>query len=533
MFSRITQQFRDVSLAARISLLIVVIMTFGLTVAGVGTVSVLRDSLVRQLDTDLEDALASFHYSDISPNDLGGSCQLDQSVPNSYVLAVLTPDAEPLCTNRPDGGAYPDMSPLTLPYVASTDKPFIISSEDSDTQWRGVARPVTLHGTNNIGTLVIATSLDGVTNSWRSFTLIYMGFSVIAILLGAALTRVFSEGALRSLREVATSAESFAAGDYETRLLSESKTTEIGRLNHSLNTMLDRIESAIAQRDESVKNMRAFIGDASHELRTPLVTVRGYAELYRMGALQSKDDIGSAMDRIESEAKRMGSLVEDLLTLARLDEKRPIKLEPVDLVPLVSQAASDARAQDTERRFKVVEVDPDATTVIDAETAGTPPELFAAPPPMLPPAVVIADENAIRQLIANLITNALRYTPDCSPIELGVGVSWQRREAEVHVIDHGPGIPAPLRDKIFERFFRTDKSRARETGGSGLGLAIVAGLVHAHNGRVDVVETRGGGATFRITLPLADDKSLRELARRISAEAHSTSGSSPQPRTVG
>ncbi|MGO1393106.1 sensor histidine kinase [Agrococcus casei] len=530
MFSRITQQLKDVSLAARISLLIVVIMTFGLTVAGVGTVSVLRDSLVRQLDIDLEDALASFNYSDISPNDLGGSCQLDQSVPNSYVLAVLTPDGEPLCSNRPDGRAYPDMSTLTLPFVASTDKPFIISSESSDTQWRAVARPVTLNGTNNIGTLVIATSLDGVTGSWRSFTLIYMGFSVIAILLGAALTRVFSESALRGLREVATSAESFAAGDYETRLVSESKTTEIGRLNDSLNTMLDRIESAMAQRDESVSNMRAFIGDASHELRTPLVTVRGYAELYRMGALQNPDDIGSAMERIESEAKRMGTLVEDLLTLARLDEKRPLKLEPIDLVPLVSQAASDARAQDTERRFKVVEVDPDATAVIDATTAGTRPEIFA-PPPMLPPAVVIADENAIRQLIANLITNALRYTPACSPIELGVGVSWQRREAQVHVIDHGPGIPGPLRAKIFERFFRADKSRDRETGGSGLGLAIVAGLVEAHNGTVDAVETPGGGATFRITLPLADDKSLRELARRISAEANSTTGGSPQPHT--
>ena len=530
MFEKITQQLTDISLAARISLLIVVIMTFGLTVAGVGTVSVLRDSLVRQLDLDLQNALEDFNYSDISPNDLGGSCELDQSVPNSYVLAVVTPDGKAMCSNRPDGSAYPDFSLLTLPFIASTDKPFTLGSEAGETQWRGVARPVTLHGTNQLGTLVIATSLDGVTNSWRSFTLIYMGFSAIAILLGAALTRVFSEGALRSLREVATSAESFASGDYETRLDSGSNTTEIGRLNASLNSMLDQIESAIAQRDTSVKNMRSFIGDASHELRTPLVTVRGYAELYRMGALQNPDDIGSAMDRIESEAKRMGTLVEDLLTLARLDEKRPLKLQPVDLVPLVSQAASDARAQDTERRFKVVEVDPDECSVIEAETAGRRPELFA-PPPMLPPAVVIADENAIRQLIANLITNALRYTPDGTPIELGVGVSWMRREAEVHVIDHGPGIPEQLRNRIFERFYRTDKSRARETGGSGLGLAIVAGLVQAHGGRVDAIETNGGGATFRIALPLADDKSLRELARRISAEANSTSGSSPQGRT--
>ena len=527
MFARFAQQLKDISLAARISLLIVAIMTFGLTVAGVGTVSVLRDSLVRQVDNDLTDALQSFNYDDISPNDLGGSCELDQSVPNSYVLAVLTPDGEPLCSNRPDSSTYPELSSLTLPYVASNDKPFTVDSETGDGQWRGVARPVTLDGTNDIGTLFIAASLDGVTNSWRSFTLIYMGFSVIAILLGAALTRVFSEGALRGLREVATSAERFASGDYETRLEIESTTTEIGRLNVSLNSMLDQIESAISQRDTSVANMRGFIGDASHELRTPLVTVRGYAELYRMGALQNPDDIGSAMERIESEAKRMGSLVEDLLTLARLDEKRPLKLAPVDLVPIVSQAASDARARDTERRFKIVEIDPEISAVVDAETAGRAAELFA-PPPIMPPAVVIADENSIRQLIANLISNALRYTPDCSPIELGVGVSWQRREAEVHVIDHGPGIPAPMRTKIFERFYRADKSRARETGGSGLGLAIVAGIVQAHGGRVDVIETEGGGATFRIALPLADDESLRSLARQIAADKLSTSGSSPQ-----
>lgn len=528
MFAAFGRLLGGLTLATRISILIVVIMTFGLVVAGIGTVSILRDTLVRQVDDDLDNALQGFNFSDVAPSDVEGTCEFDQTVPNSYVLAVLDPQGEALCSNRPETGAQPDLTRVTLPFVASQDAPFTVPNQLDSTEWRVVARPITMTGTNNIGILVIAASLEGVRYSSHAFSLIYSGFSVISLILGAALTRVLAESALRGLRRVATTAEQFAEGDYEQRIEDSSDSAqEVVRLNSSLNVMLGNIQEAIKERDGTVAKMRDFIGDASHELRTPLVTVRGYAELYRMGAIQTPEDVASAMDRIESEAKRMARLVEDLLTLARLDEKRPPQQRSVDLVPIVAQATSDARAQAPERIFRFIEVAPEASSVVDPDTAEKVEQVFS-PPPVMPPAVIIGDENAIRQVIANLITNALRYTPAGTPIDLGLGVSWQRREAVIHVIDYGPGIPEQLRSKIFERFYRTDKSRARETGGSGLGLAIVASIVHTHHGRVDVVETAGGGATFRIALPLADESALSELAGRIRAEQTTTSGRNPQ-----
>ena len=296
----------------------------------------------------------------------------------------------------------------------------------------------------------------------------------------------------------------------------------------------DRIEAAIEQRDESVKQMRQFVGDASHELRTPLVSVRGYAELYRMGAISRPEDVASAMERIEGEAKRMARLVEDLLQLARLDERRPMDLQPLDLVPLVNDAASDTRAGSPDRQVHVLPIDADSMGPVEDEDDDALPDAIFTPPPLTPPAIVLGDEHALRQVISNLIGNALRYTPEGSPIELAVGVTARRRRAVVMVIDHGPGVPADQRSKVFERFFRTDESRARETGGSGLGLAIVRGIVRAHGGRIDVVETPGGGATFRIAIPLASDEAVMALSHKLRpADSPNTiTGDHPQARAA-
>jgi two-component system OmpR family sensor kinase len=306
--------------------------------------------------------------------------------------------------------------------------------------------------------------------------------------------------------------------------------------------------------------MRRFVGDASHELRTPLVSVRGYAELYRMGALQTPDEIAQAMDRIEKEAVRMGLLVEDLLELARLDETKPLTLTLVDLVPLAHDAALDANAGNPDRTVSVVlslpplpppppgpsaaEAMADAQGDEDLEEQSSssrgssqrtrnstgpigfagatlarlrrrqrksepgletvPLELADIPEPPTVRALVMADENKLRQVLANLIGNAVRYTPEGSPLEIGVSADTDRHVAVLSVIDHGEGVPPQIREKIFQRFWRADTSRTRETGGSGLGLAIVASIVVAHHGTVDVVETPGGGATFRVTLPLAE-----------------------------
>jgi two-component system OmpR family sensor kinase len=250
------------------------------------------------------------------------------------------------------------------------------------------------------------------------------------------------------------------------------------------------------------------------------------------------------MDRIEKEALRMGGLVEDLLELARLDEAKPLQLGPVDLVPLARDAALDAMASAPDRTVAVVVAEPDAVEPPEEEPApahagrrrdaasgrqvstSTGPIAFAGatiarlrsrraramppvPSPGQPesvvpelPAVVLGEENKIRQVITNLLGNAMRFTPAGSPLELVVHVDPVRKVGILDIVDHGEGVPPQIRDKIFQRFWRADTSRTRTTGGSGLGLAIVSGIIAAHKGTVEVLETPGGGATFRVALPL-------------------------------
>jgi two-component system OmpR family sensor kinase len=403
------------------------------------------------------------------------------------------------------------------------------------------------------------------------------------VILGGALTRLLVTSTFHPLREVEETAARFAAGDFSQRLDGANPDTEVGRLNESLNTMLSRIDSAFGDRSRTIDQMRRFVGDASHELRTPLVSVRGYAELYRMGALTTPDDVAQAMERIEKEAIRMGALVQDLLSLARLDEAKPLDLAPVDLIPLASDAAMDAMASAPGRQVRVIVTEPILappapptpveepsvrTTLGSFRSSGSqqaptdpnlslPTEMESASGAPVTPAsgngtkagrsaaaqltgpisfagnalarlryrrprpgkgitenvelesvsspasaTVLAEENKIRQVITNLMGNALRFAPDGTPIEITVTVDEVRDVAIIGVVDHGEGIPPQIREKIFQRFWRADSSRNRDTGGSGLGLAIVSSIVASHKGSVDVVETPGGGATFRVFLPL-------------------------------
>ena len=254
--------------------------------------------------------------------------------------------------------------------------------------------------------------------------------------------------------------------------------------------MLTEIEAAFAARAASEERMRRFVADASHELRTPLTTIRGFAELYRQGAAGSPEEAARLIGRIEEEAARMGLLVEDLLLLARLDQARPLAQDPVDLPVIASDAVHAARA-----------VDPDRS--ISLEVA-----------PQSGPLVVPGDEARLRQVLDNLLSNALTHTPAGSPVTVRLGREEQR--AVVEVADRGPGLTPEQARRVFERFYRVDSARSRPTtgrvgtGGSGLGLAIVAALVAAHRGTVDVVSTPGEGATFRVWLPLADTRSTAD-----------------------
>jgi two-component system OmpR family sensor kinase len=238
--------------------------------------------------------------------------------------------------------------------------------------------------------------------------------------------------------------------------------------------MLDRLEEAFAERRASEDRLRQFIGDASHELRTPLASIRGYAELHRMGAARSDEDVEKAMRRIEDEAARMGVLVEDLLTLARLDQVVDAPHAEVDLAHLARDAAADARATAPDR---AVEVHADG------------------------PAVVLGDAHQLRQVLGNLVRNALVHTPAGSPIDLTL--SRAAGEVALTVRDHGPGLPTDDPDALFERFWRAEGGRERGKSGAGLGLAIVAGIVGAHGGRVSAADADGGGAAFTVVLPAA------------------------------
>ncbi|MBU1586563.1 MAG: HAMP domain-containing histidine kinase [Actinobacteria bacterium] len=542
MMREMSEMWNRVSLRTKITGVTVLLLTAGLLVAGTGTMAVLRNYLLDEVDSSIAAAGDKLQGTiALTGTAESPQCSLP-TLPNDYYLAFLDYDGEVLCNNRVQDAAKPDVSTLNLRTVAATTGALTVPSTVVGDQWRVMVYPaVSTTGTDYV-TIVIGLDLRGTNAIVSRYAAIFLFFGLTVVILGGALTRLLVTSTFTPLREVEATAARFAEGDFNQRLSGATPNTEVGRLNRSLNAMLGRIDRAFADRAKTIDQMRRFVGDASHELRTPLVSVRGYAELYRMGALTKPEDVAQAMERIEKEAIRMGELVEDLLELARIDEAKPLQLAELDLVPLAQDAALDAMASAPDRVVTVVGTDgpsepPTETLVLDvvapaepaprAPAATTGPIAFAGatlarltarrarasraagevvtiaePPPAELRAVVLAEENKIRQVIANLMGNAMRFTPPGSPIEIGVGVDRAERRAIISVIDHGEGIPPQIREKIFERFWRADSSRQRATGGSGLGLAIVAAIVSAHNGEIEVVETPGGGATFRVKLPL-------------------------------
>ncbi len=545
----LTEWWNRISLRTKVTGVTVLLLTAGLIVAGVGTMAVLRGFLQDEVDAKIVSAASQLGAIEPTGSSTDPQCPVSQ-LPNELYLAVLDSNGGIVCSNRPAGSPRPEVESLDLKTVSQIEDEVTLPSTEAGGQWRVGAYPATDSTGMDYYTVAIALDLKDTSVIVARLAAIFLFFGLTVVIVGGALTRLLVTSTFAPLRDVEATAARFAAGDFNQRLSGAVPNTEVGRLNASLNAMLSRIDRAFADRARTIDQMRRFVGDASHELRTPLVSVRGYAELYRMGALTTPEDVAQAMERIEKEAIRMGGLVEDLLELARLDETKPLALTEVDLIPLANDAALDAMASSPGRVVSVVglelppaepfvdEADPPtkalplvdpvpATPARGVTALATGPIAFAsalrriarrsAAPratsqeiavPELPKpsaelrAVVMAEENKIRQVLTNLIGNAVRFTPDGSPIEIGVGVDASTSRAVLAVIDHGEGIPPQVREKIFERFWRADNSRTRETGGSGLGLAIVAAIVDAHRGEVQVVETPGGGATFRVLLPL-------------------------------
>ncbi|MBU4465418.1 MAG: HAMP domain-containing histidine kinase, partial [Actinobacteria bacterium] len=474
-----------------------------------------------------------------------------------YFIAIYGPDGELKSTAGGNGSpapAFPETFTLAQTSVQG-QTPFTIEAAAGETPYRASVDYFQVANVSSVFTQMAALPTAGVAKVVTSFTGIYTLLALVVIVAGALLTRWLVTLTFRSLSQVESTADVIAKGDFGQRLTDiEPNTTEVGRLKTAINAMLGRVDEAISQRDSTVRQMRRFIGDASHELRTPLVTVRGYAELYRMGAIQGDEDVAQSMERIEKEAIRMGVLVEDLLALARLDERRDVVVTAIDLRPIARDAALDVRATSPLRPVTVIDTTiPDlAAPPVEAAVpedsaesarrraapptaslgiAGATRSLLRRKPRPVPAAqaaglddapgvapislesdpaevqgllrpIVLGDENRIRQVVANLLGNARRFTASDSPIELRLGVDVDSATGWIEVVDHGEGIPEQIRGQIFQRFWRADTSRARETGGSGLGLSIVSSIVEALHGTVSVSDTPGGGATFRVSLPL-------------------------------
>jgi two-component system OmpR family sensor kinase len=355
---------------------------------------------------------------------------------------------------------------------------------DGNVDYRLIAKPLGARET-----VVVAVPLSEVRATQHRLLLIEgigSGFALAGIAFAAYwLTR----RELRPLERMARKSRAIAAGDLSRRVEPDDPRTEVGQLGEALNVMLAEIERAFADRVAAEERLRRFVADASHELRTPVTSIRGYAEMFRRGASEHPGDLAKVMRRIEQEGARMGELVEELLLLARLDQGVPLEHEPVELASLIEAAVDAARAAEPERP-------------VDVDSQG--------------PLVVLGDESRLRQVVDNLLTNARVHTPAGTPVH--VRLAAEGAEAVLEVADEGPGVPADETDQIFERFHRTDRSRARSQGGVGLGLAIARSIVDAHRGTVDYRPRPAGGSVFRVVFPRAH-VSEAEIVRPEAATA--------------
>ena len=474
-------------IAATLALVAVALAAFG-----AGSVWVLNDYLIERHDRvlvgfslDLERRLTRPVLRPVQPR-----------LPSETLARVRGPDGRVLAEfagSAVEDAAWPVAFP-SRPYAIETAK-----AADGARRWR--VRMVELEGIGTLETAITLDSVDQITVRLAVIELL-VGGGVLAVL--AVVGVVIVRRSLRPLREIEQTAEAIAGGRLGLRVPDHDPRTEVGRLARSLNTMLTQIETAFRDRAaseaaarRSEERMRRFIADASHELRTPLTSIRGFAEFFRQNP--GADPV-RLMARVEAQASRMGLLVDDLLLLARLDQQRPLQTGPVDLLALAADAVHDAQVLAPDRAISL-SVEGDAALI------------------------VTGDEARLRQVIGNLTNNALAHTPPGTPVTIRVGTrrgddrtrlaGLPADIAYIEVADEGPGLTPEQAERVFERFYRGDPSRARRaadtpdapvsSGGSGLGLSIVAALVKAHGGVVSVETAPGAGATFRVLLPLAPE----------------------------
>ena len=544
-----------ISLSSKLVACTIAVLLIGVSVISFSIRALVNNYMLQKTDTQLSS------QSQLVVNNIDLLSKNDSSGPNSYFLQIQytdgTKDKEgnplvvtPLMPQMQDGivsvpilPTYGDTNGITLGQAFTTqavakqiitvqsdsadsqNDPANGNSNSSDTITKVLANPTANANHAAIVTARAPWRILPVTfqQNGKDRAVVYIGLSladqidtvntltrycivvgIAVVLLGGSLSTLIIQHTMTPLKRIEKTAAKIAAGDLSQRIPSAPENTEVGSLAASLNSMLTRIESSFHEQEETTDKMKRFVSDASHELRTPLAAIHGYAELYKMqrdmpGALERADE---SIEHIERSSQRMTVLVEDLLSLARLDEGRGIDMTgTVKLSSLVTDAVAE---------FSLAEGD-------------------------WPEVVLPGDASRLRQVVTNIVGNIHRYTPADSPAEAALGVmpaaidprqlarmpasdaSMRRfidaaevgasmqtgyRYAVLRFVDHGPGVPPESRSKIFERFYTADPSRAREKGGTGLGMAIAQSVVKAHHGFICATGTDGGGLTFTVVLPI-------------------------------
>ena len=486
----IKPHFSEWSLRNRLLLATVVVAAIGIGASDFAANAALRGFLIRQVDSQLSSVangtVSRLVRAGIAPNP-DTSADTNQSatpefhpvsplsgVPTATSVTLLDPAGVMLGQLGGDIGnadSHATFTGMTLAEVAATKgKPFTLNTDHPHASTRAIAFVLP----SNLGSVIISVSLNSVERTLHELSWLFLLISIAVILLIGLVSRWLITLSLKPLLEVEVIAAAIADGDLSARLPELQPSTEVGRLTKSLNTMLGRIEESFAQKNASESKLRRFVADASHELRTPLTAIRGFAELHRQGAVTGELQVKELVGRIEKESIRMGSLVEDLLLLARMDEARPHALEPVDLTHLIEECVASARAAGPEHPI----------------TVEVPADLY-----------VLGDNKRIHQALGNLLANARTHTLPGTTII--VRATSSDSEVSVAVEDFGPGLSTSDQARIFERFFRVDPSRARHAGeGSGLGLSIVDAVMKAQGGSVTVRSELGKGATFTLYFPI-------------------------------
>lgn len=483
----------DAPLRVQITSIVGLLVTIALLVVGLTATSTLRGYLLQRVDDQLQATARDQvrRHSDDGPRSTrpgepaeSGARPVGPALQTAFYTKTVDNHGDGIPELRLPAGVIESSPKLPTLDAATVDKianrPFTTLAEGKGPNWRLLV----VDFPDDTGATVVGTSLSDVDRTVdrlrRIDTTVSISTLIALLVLGYLLVRV----RLRRLSEVEQIAEQIAGGDLSRRVPDWGNHNEVGRLAQALNVMLDQIEFAFAAQKASENaarasedRMRRFVGDASHELRTPLTSIKGFAELFRQRVAAGAQPPTELITRVESEAGRMSALVEDLLLLARLDQQRPLQRDAVDLHELIADAVADAPALGPGHAVTL--------SVSDAARHS--------------PVIVMGDALRMRQIMTNLLMNAYVHTPDGTHVEVTLDVD--ESSATIEVKDDGPGLAAEDAERVFERFYRSDPSRARSSGGNGLGLSIVAGLVEAHGGTIQLITAPETGARFVVRLP--------------------------------